>query len=137
MRLVDGRGGPPRRGDRFDDRRGSYGGGGWRRRDDGYDRYGGRYDSYDRGRDSRDDYGYRGGSDRYGGGREGYRGGSDRYGGGREDRYSREDRRDDRRSYHDRDANPPSYDAAPPREARDAYAGRSYEGRGEERYASR
>ncbi|KAJ5745594.1 hypothetical protein N7520_010776 [Penicillium odoratum] len=186
----DGRG-PPRRGDRYDDRRGPGGGGGnWRRRDDDYYRYG-RYDSYNdrreyggggggrdygrgggggggggsgeyRSRDygdrdyrrgSRDDYGYRGG---------GGAGGPDRY----NDRYSRDDRRgDDRRAgggdeprggsgapggappsggagYYDRDANPPSYEAAPPREARDAYAGgsRSYEGRsagGEERYGSR
>ncbi|KAJ5577732.1 uncharacterized protein N7459_006696 [Penicillium hispanicum] len=155
----DGRG-PPRRGDRYDDRRGP-GGGNWRRRDDDYYRSGGggRYDSYndrrdyggrdygrggdyrrdyggrDYRRDSRDDYGYRGG---------GGAGGPDRYG----DRYSRDDRREDRRggggddaasaprSYYDRDANPPSYDA-PPRETRDAYAGRSYEGRGEERYGSR
>ncbi|GKZ52583.1 hypothetical protein AnigIFM60653_001184 [Aspergillus niger] len=119
------------RGDRYDDRRGPYGGS-WRRGDD-Y-RYG-RYDSYsdrrDYGRDYRDyggrrdyrdDYGYRGG---------GSSGGIDRYAsGGREDRYSREDRRDDRREerrggsgggYYDRDANPPSYGSAAP--ARDAYAG--------------
>lgn len=130
-------------------------GGNWRRRDDDYYRYG-RYDSYndrrdygreygrgdyrsrdyggrDYRRDSRDDYGYRGG-------------GPDRYG----DRYSREDRREDRRGgggapvggddtrgYYDRDVNPPSYEAAPPREPRDAYAGRSYEGRGDDRYGSR
>ncbi|KAJ5461127.1 uncharacterized protein N7458_002679 [Penicillium daleae] len=175
----DGRG-PPRRGDRYDDRRGPTGGGGnWRRRDDDYYRHG-RYDSYndrreygrdygrgeggrgdgggyrrdygggrDYRRDSRDDHGYRGG---------GGAGGPDRYG----DRYSREDRRggDDRRGgaapgagaeagagesrgYYDRDANPPSYDAAPPREPREARepysgGGRSYEGRGgEDRYASR
>lgn len=158
----DGRG-PPRRGDRYDDRRGPAGGN-WRRRDDDYYRYGGggRYDSYndrrdyggrdygrggdyrrdyggrDYRRDSRDDYGYRGG---------GGVGGPDRYG----DRYSRDDRREDRRgggggggddaapaprSYYDRDANPPSYDAGPPREPRDAYASRSYEGRGEDRYGS-
>lgn len=178
--LDDGRG-PPRRGDRYDDRRGPAGGGGnWRRRDDDYYRYG-RYDSYndrreygrdygrgegrgegrgdggyrrdygggrDYRRDSRDDHGYRGG---------GGAGGPDRYG----DRYSREDRRggDDRRGgasaapagaegaasegrgYYERDANPPSYDAAPPREPREPYSGgggRSYEGRGgEDRYASR
>lgn len=118
MSLSDGRG--PRR----DDRRGGYGGGGLRRRDDGYDRYG-RYDSYDRGRD----YGGRDYRRDY---RDDYRGGSDRYGGGREDRYSRDERRDDRRgedrrAYYDRDANPPTYDAAPPREPRDAFAGRSYE----------
>ncbi|KAI9930122.1 hypothetical protein ASPWEDRAFT_35392 [Aspergillus wentii DTO 134E9] len=139
--------GPPRGGrggDRYDDRRGGYGGS-WRRHDD-Y-RYG-RYDSYsDRGgrdyggRDYRGDYGRRdyGGRDDYG-----YRGGGggiDRYA-SREDRYSRDDRRDDRRggddrrSYYDRDANPPSYEAAPP--ARDAYASRSYEPRGgEDRYAAR
>ncbi|KAJ5581218.1 hypothetical protein N7450_007519 [Penicillium hetheringtonii] len=161
----DGRG-PPRRGDRYDDRRGP-GGGNWRRRgDDDYYRYG-RYDSYNDRRDYGRDYGrgdYRGGRD-YGdrdyrrGSRDdyGYRGGGggpDRY-----DRYSRDDRRgDDRRGgggggaaaggddagggrgYYDRDANPPAYDA-PPREPRgsggDAYAGRSYEGRGDERYGSR
>lgn len=151
----DGRG-PPRRGDRYDDRRGGMGGN-WRRRDDDYYRSG-RYDSYnerrDYGRDygrgdyrsrdyggrdyrreSRDDYGYRGGSSGAG---------PDRYG----DRYNRDERREDRRGgaggggdeargYYDRDANPPSYDAAAPREPRDAYAGRSYEGRGEERYGSR
>jgi len=127
-----GRGGP--RGDRFDDRRGPWGGS-WRRDDYRY----GRYDSYsdrsrdyggrdyrDYRRDYRDDYGYRG-IDRYASG------------GGREDRYSREDRRgDDRRGgsgggYYDRDANPPSYSqgGAPPR---DAYASRSY---ADDRYASR
>ncbi|KAJ5134318.1 hypothetical protein N7448_000659 [Penicillium atrosanguineum] len=174
--------GPPRRGDRYDDRRGPGGGGGaWRRRDDDYYRSG-RYDSYNDRRESGRDYGrgdYRsrdyggggsgGGS---GGGRDyrrdsrddysGYRGGGssggpDRYA----DRYSRDDRRgDDRRgggeesrsSYYDRDANPPSYESAPPREPRAPYAGgegaaagagsasggRSYEGRGgEDRYASR
>ncbi|KAL2014561.1 hypothetical protein VTN00DRAFT_2086 [Thermoascus crustaceus] len=126
--------GPPRgRGDRYDDRRGY----GYRRYDDSY-RYN-RYDSYsDRGRDYggrdygrrdyRDDYGYGGrGIDRYASR-------DDRY--GRDDR--REDRRDERRGYYDRDANPPSYDAAPPRDSRDAYAGRSYDApRGEDRYASR
>ncbi|KAJ5099309.1 hypothetical protein N7532_006310 [Penicillium argentinense] len=159
--------GPPRRGERYDDRR-APGGGNWRRRDDDYYRYD-RYDresysdrrgygrDYDRGGDrggyrgrdygdrdyrrgSRDDYGYRGG----GGGGGGY------------DRYSRDDRRDDRRggapsgtagddaggrAYYDRDANAASYDA-PPREPRggaggDAYGGRSYEGRGDERYSGR
>ncbi|KAJ5619511.1 hypothetical protein N7510_003495 [Penicillium lagena] len=149
-----GPGGPPRRDDRYGDRRGGYGGGGWRRRDD--DRYG-RYDSYDRrgggdygGRDSgrRD---YRGGGeyrDDYGGYRGGG-GGGDRYG-GREDRYSRDDRRGGGegggrdRGYYDRDANPASYDAAPPREPREAYSGgaggnggRSYEGRPDDRYGSR
>lgn len=148
--------GPPRRGDRYDDRRGGMGGN-WRRRDDDYYRSG-RYDSYgdrrdygrdygrgdyrsrdyggrgDYRRDSRDDYGYRGGSS----------GVPDRYG----DRYGRDDRREDRRGasggndeargYYDRDANPPSYDAAaPPREPRDAYSSRAFEGRGEERYGSR
>lgn len=153
--ILDGRG-PPRRGDRYDDRRGGMGGGNWRRRDDDYYRSG-RYESYndrreygrdygrgdyrsrdyggrDYRRDSRDDYGYRGG----GGG-----GGPDRYG----DRYSRDERREDRRGgaggeearggYYERDANAPSYDAGAPREPRDPYAGRSYEGRGEERYGSR
>ncbi|KAJ6164378.1 hypothetical protein N7470_003050 [Penicillium chermesinum] len=169
--------GPPRRGDRYDERRGPGGGGNWRRRDDDYYRYG-RYDSYndrrdygrdynrgggdyrsrdyggrDYRRDSRDDYGYRGGGGGGGGG-----GGPDRY----SDRYSRDDRRgDDRRGgggsgnggdeggrgYYDRDANAGSYDAAPPREPREPYSsggggggggGRSYEGRGgEERYGSR
>ncbi|KAJ5176510.1 uncharacterized protein N7482_002387 [Penicillium canariense] len=189
-KREDGRG-PPRRGDRYDDRRGpggggGGGGGGWRRRDDDYYRSGsgsGRYDSYnerrdyggrdygrgdggyrrdygggrDYRRDSRDDHGYRGG---------GGAGGPDRYA----DRYSRDDRRggedrrsggggggggsgaggaasagasaggDEGRSYYDRDANPPSYEAAPPREPREPYSGggRSYEGRGgEERYGSR
>lgn len=165
--FPDGRG-PPRR-DRYDDRRGP-GGGNWRRRDDDY--YGGgggryRYDSYNDRRDYGRDYG-RGGGDyrsRDYGGRDyrrdsrddyGYRGGPDRY----SDRYSRDDRRDDRRgggsggnggddggrSYYDRDANAGSYDAAPPREPRESYSGgggsasggRSYEGRGgEDRYGSR
>ncbi|OKL59344.1 hypothetical protein UA08_05158 [Talaromyces atroroseus] len=148
-----GRRGPPRGGrDRYDDRRG-YGGGS--RRYDDY-RYG-RYDSYGRrGGDYRDDYGYRGGGGRdYGrdyGRRDdyrddhGYRGGAGAGGSGdryasREERYPRgEDRRgggEDRRGgYYDRDANPPSYDQAPPRESRDPYngGGRSYEGRGDERY---
>lgn len=155
--------GPPRGGrDRYDDRRG-YGGGGSRRYDD-YRSYG-RYDSYDRrggdaggreygrgygGRDygreySGRDYGRRGG----GGGSSGeYRDDYDRRdidqyaSGGRGDRYSRgedrrEERADDRRGYYDRDANPPSYEQAPPRESRDAYGGRAYEGRGEERYGGR
>ncbi|KAH8423619.1 RNA recognition motif domain-containing protein [Aspergillus melleus] len=142
------------RGDRFDDRRGGYGGS-WRRNDD-Y-RYG-RYDSYS----DRRDYGGRDYRD-YGGRRDyrddyGYRGGIDRYASSREDRYSREERRgggggggedrrsgggDDRRSYYDRDANPPSYgghSAAPP--AREAYSGggggggRSYDPR-DDRYSSR
>ncbi|KAJ5183161.1 hypothetical protein N7492_000777 [Penicillium capsulatum] len=148
--FSDGR--PPRR-DRFDDRRGAGGGGNWRRRDDDYYRYG-RYDSYNDRRDYGRDYG-RGGGDYRGrdyGGRDyrrdsrddyAYRGGGSGGGGDRYDRYSRDDRRDDRRgggddsrSYYDRDANPPSFDAAPPREPRDAYGGRSYEGR-EERYGSR
>ncbi|EPS34207.1 hypothetical protein POX_a00820 [Penicillium oxalicum] len=167
----DGRG-PPRRGDRYDDRRGPMGGGGggWRRRDDDHYR-GGRYDSYNDRRDYGRDYGRDGGRGDGGyrrdyGGRDyrresrddhGYRGGPDRYG----DRYSRDDRRggDDRRAggaggappaeggaggegrgYYDRDANPPSYDAAPPREPREPYSGggRSYEGRGgDDRYGSR
>ncbi|EED17002.1 transformer-SR ribonucleoprotein, putative [Talaromyces stipitatus ATCC 10500] len=162
----DPRRGPSRGGrDRYDDRRG-YGGGS--RRYDDY-RYG-RYDSYGRrGGEYRDDHGYRGGGGReygrdygrdygrrddyrddYGSYRGGAAGGSggDRYG-SREERYPRggEERRggDDRRSgYYDRDANPPSYDQAPPRENREPYngggsaaGGRSYEGRGEERYGSR
>ncbi|KAJ5698320.1 hypothetical protein N7462_000325 [Penicillium macrosclerotiorum] len=169
----DGGRGPPRRGDRYDDRRGPTGGGGnWRRRDDDYYRYG-RYDSYNERRDYGRDYGRGGDYRRDYGGRDyrrdsrddygGYRGGGsaggpDRY----SDRYSRDDRggREDRRagasgggdesrgggasggngSYYDRDANPPSYEAAPPREPREPYSGqggRSYEGRGEERYGSR
>ncbi|KAE8391528.1 hypothetical protein BDV23DRAFT_68781 [Aspergillus alliaceus] len=141
--------GPGRgRGDRYDDRRGGYGGS-WRRNDD-Y-RYG-RYDSYS----DRRDYGGRGGDyrdyprrdyrDDYGGS---YRG-IDRYAsGGREDRYSRderrEERREERRGYYDRDANPASYShsgGAPP-PPREAYAGgggggggRSYDPR-EDRYGSR
>ncbi|GFF70164.1 uncharacterized RNA-binding protein C25G10.01 [Aspergillus lentulus] len=139
-----GRGG---RGDRYDDRRGPHGGG-WRRggggggggddyrygrydsysdrRDYGGGREGGReYRDYPR-REYRDDYSYRGGIDRYASGS----------GGGREERYSREPRRDDRRGYYDRDANPPSYGDAPP--AREPYAGRSYEPRGgEDRYSGR
>lgn len=120
--LIPGPRGGPRgpRGDRFDDRR--YGGN-WRRQDD-Y-RYG-RYDSYsdrrdygrdyrDYRRDYRDDYGYRG---------------IDRYASSRDDRYSRDDRRDDRRGYYDRDANPPSYSQGPPR---DAYASRY----GDDRYGGR
>ncbi|RJE26618.1 transformer-SR ribonucleoprotein [Aspergillus sclerotialis] len=129
----DFRGGPRRGGrDRYDDRRGPYSGS-WRRGDD-Y-RYG-RYDSYsDRGgrdyggRDYRD-YGRRDYRDDYG-----YRGGIDRYASGREDRFSRDDRREGRRGYYDRDANPPSYESAgPPREA---YAGRSYDPRDDDRFAAR
>lgn len=135
--------GPPRRGgDRYDDRRGGYGG--YRRSDDRYSRYDSYSDrsrDYDRGygrrdyRDYRDEYGYRG-IDRYSG-----RGGGN---GGGEERYNREERREERRGgeerrgYYDRDANPPSYDAAPARESRDAYSSRSYEGRGgEDRYSGR
>ncbi|KAA8646975.1 hypothetical protein EYZ11_000149 [Aspergillus tanneri] len=148
-----GHGGGRGRGDRFDDRRGGYGGS-WRRNDD-Y-RYG-RYDSYsDRrdygGRDYRD-YGRREYREEYSGGGGGggsYRGGIDRYAsGGREDRYSREDRREDRREerrggggggssgggYYDRDANPPSYGGHGP-SSREAYGGRSYEPR-DDRYSSR
>ncbi|KAJ5191413.1 uncharacterized protein N7498_010398 [Penicillium cinerascens] len=177
--------GPPRRGDRYDDRRGAGGGGNWRRRDDDYSRYG-RYDSYNDRRDYGRDYGrgdyrsrdYGGGGS--GGGRDYRRDSRDEYGGGGSyrgggssggpdryaDRYSRDDRRgddrrgggDESRGYYDRDANPPSYEAAPPREPREPYTGggggggsgsaaagggsasggRSYEGRGgEDRYASR
>ncbi|PGH17142.1 hypothetical protein AJ79_01280 [Helicocarpus griseus UAMH5409] len=133
--------GPPRGGryDRYEDRRGGYGGGG-RRFDDSY-RYG-RYDSYnersrDYGRrDFREEPSYRG---------------IDRYAtSGREDRYDRrgggDDRRgDDRRAYYDRDDARAHHssgfaDAAPPpRESRDPYAGgRAYEGRGgDDRYAAR
>jgi len=140
--------GPPRGGrDRYDDRRG-YGGS---RRSDDY-RYG-RYDSYDRrsgdpGREYGRNYGGREYGREYSGreaGREysgrdyARRGGA---GGNNSDRYSRgddrrEDRGEDRRGYYDRDANPPSYDQAPPRESRDAYSARTYEGRGEERYGAR
>ncbi|KAF3399046.1 hypothetical protein DPV78_006987 [Talaromyces pinophilus] len=99
---------------------------------------------YGRRDDYRDDYGsYRGGA-------AGGSGGGDRYA-SREERYPRggEERRgggEERRGggYYDRDANPPSYDQAPPRESREPYnggssaaGGRSYEGRGEERYGSR
>ncbi|KAL1982667.1 hypothetical protein VTN96DRAFT_1037 [Rasamsonia emersonii] len=127
--------GPPRGHDRYDDRRG-YGGS---RRYDDY-RYG-RYDSYDRRSDYGRGYGRDYGRDYYS--RRDYRDdysyrGVDRYS-GREDRYGRgddrRDERDDRRSYYDRDANPPSYDQA--RDSRDAYASRSYEGRGDERYGGR
>ncbi|KAF7587561.1 hypothetical protein BBP40_007050 [Aspergillus hancockii] len=148
--------GPGRgRGDRYDDRRGGYGGS-WRRNDD-Y-RYG-RYDSYSDRRGG--DYGGRGGGGGGSGGgdyrdyRRDYRDdygsyrGIDRYAsGGREDRYSRDDRRDDRREerrgYYDRDANPPSYSShgAPP-PPRESYSGgggsgggRSYDPR-EDRYGSR
>ncbi|KAL4782670.1 hypothetical protein BJX76DRAFT_349213 [Aspergillus varians] len=152
------------RGDRYDDRRGGYGGGGYRRGGDEY-RYG-RYDSYSDRRDyggSREggreggreaggreyrDYGRReyrddyagGGAGGSGGGSGGYRGGADRYAsGGREDRYGRDDRRDDRRDerrgYYDRDANPPSYGHGAP--SREPYPARSYEPRGEDRYAGR
>ncbi|KAJ5809339.1 uncharacterized protein N7503_001557 [Penicillium pulvis] len=156
--------------DSYNDRR-DYGGGGGGGRDygrgGGSGGGGGDYRSRDYGdrdyrRGSRDDYGgYRGGGgpggpDRY----------NDRY--SRDDRRGGDDRRagggDEARGgsgagsgapaaaagggggggagYYDRDANPPSYEAAPPREPRDAYAGgsRSYEGRsagGEERYGSR
>ncbi|KLJ10181.1 hypothetical protein EMPG_09882 [Blastomyces silverae] len=142
--------GPPRGGryDRYEDRRGGYGGSGGRRPDDSY-RYG-RYDSYnERSRDYgrrefRDDASYR--IDRYAtsGGREG-----GREGGGREDRYERrgggDDRRgDDRRAYYDRDDarshhSAPFADAPPPpRESRDPYGGRGYEGRGgDDRYGAR
>ncbi|KAL2867124.1 RNA recognition motif domain-containing protein [Aspergillus lucknowensis] len=108
------------RGDRYDDRRGGYGGGNWRRGGDDY-RYG-RYDSYsDRreyggGREYRD-YNRREFRDDYaggaGGGSGGYRGGGDRYAsGGREERYGH---------------------GAP---SRDPYPGRSYDPR-EDRYAGR
>lgn len=129
--LITDLRGRPRRGDRFDDRRGGAYGGNWRRNNDDY-RYG-RYDSYgDRSRDYgyRDyrDYGRRDYRDDYG-----YRGGVDRYASGRDDRYSREDRGDRRRGYYDRDANPPSYDQGPP--VRDAYSSRTYEPRDDDRYA--
>ncbi|KAL4803229.1 hypothetical protein BDV18DRAFT_163279 [Aspergillus unguis] len=131
------------RGDRYDDRRGGYGGS-WRRGGGDDYRYG-RYDSYsDRrdyggGREYRD-YGRRDYRDDYAGGPGGsgggYRGG-DRYAsGGREDRYGRDERRDDRRGYYDRDANPPSYGHGAP--SREPYPARSYEPRGgEDRYAGR
>ncbi|PTU17813.1 hypothetical protein P175DRAFT_0504568 [Aspergillus ochraceoroseus IBT 24754] len=152
------RGGRGGRGDRFDDRRGAYGGS-WRRNDD-Y-RYG-RYDSYSDRRDYggrdyrggdyggrreyRDDYagggggGGSGGSGGAGGSSGGYRSG-DRYAsGGREERYGREERREERRGgeerrgYYDRDANPPSYGHGAP--SREPYPGRSYDPR-EDRYAGR
>ncbi|KAH8700779.1 hypothetical protein BGW36DRAFT_425588 [Talaromyces proteolyticus] len=115
---------------------------------------------YNRDYSRRDDY-----REEYGGGGSGYRGGSggvDRYA-SREERYPRgEDRRsggEERRgggagasasagagggssggAFYDRDASAPSYDQAP-RESRDPYTGgaggRSYEGRGEERYSAR
>lgn len=145
--------GPSRGRDRYDDRRGY---GGARRFDDTY-RYG-RYDSYnERNRDSGGrEYSGREYSGREYGGREynrdynrrepredhGYRG-IDRYASGRGDRYSRgEDRREDHReerrggAYYDRDANPPSYEQAP-RDSREAYGGRSYDNRTEERYSGR
>lgn len=96
----------------------------WRRSDDRY----GRYDSY--GDRSRGDPGYRDYRDY--GRREyrddyGYRGGVDRYASGRDDRSDR------RRGYYDRDANPPSFEQGPP--ARDAYSSRTYEPRDDDRYA--
>lgn len=118
--------GPPRGGrygDRYDDRRGGYG-----RRDDSYgggyrsSRYGDRGD--ERGYGRRDDYGPR--TDRYASGRD------DRYGGGRGG--------DSRggRDYYDRDSGraPPAagYADAP---AGGKEYGRSYEDRGEDRYARR
>ncbi|ODH53705.1 hypothetical protein GX48_00123 [Paracoccidioides brasiliensis] len=135
--------GPPRGGryDRYDDRRGGYGGGG-RRQDDSYRH--GRYDSYN---ERSRDYGRREFRDE-----PSYRG-IDRYAtSGREDRYERrggggaaDDRRgDDRRAYYDRDDARAHHSAAfgegapPPRESREPYGGRSYEGRGGDvRYASR
>lgn len=158
--------GPPRGGrDRYDDRRGGgsrryddYRGG----RYDSYDRRGDGGRDYPRsyggggreyGRDYNRDYGRRGDyrdDNAYRGG-----GGVDRYA-GREDRYPRggdarggearggDDRRDDRAGgddrragYYDRDANPPSYDQAPARDGREAYGGRTYEARGDERYSAR
>lgn len=142
---------------RYDDYRygryDSYGRRGGENRDDyGYRGGGGRDYGRDYGRrdDYRDDYGYRGGAGGGGsggsggaaGGSAGGSGGVDRYA-SREERYPRgEERRgggEDRRGgYYDRDANPPSYEQAPPREGREAYnAGRSYEGRGDERYSTR
>ncbi|KAL9107607.1 MAG: hypothetical protein Q9227_007510 [Pyrenula ochraceoflavens] len=124
--------GPPKRGDfrgrggrfdRYDDRRGGYGG---RRYDDGGYRGGSRYDSYERRdyggrRDYRDDYGSRG-IDRYAGRDERYGGrGEDRRGGGSGGYYGRYDDR----SYGGRDDN------------RDSYAGgRDYESR-DDRYGGR
>lgn len=128
--------GPPRGGrfDRYDDRRGGYGGG---RRFDDYRHN--RYDSYnERSRDFgrreyRDDHGYRG-IDRYATtGRE------ERFGSRGEER-----RGDDRRAnYYDRDEarthNSSAYSEGPaPRESRETYTGgRSYENRGEERYGAK
>lgn len=126
MLPEDGRGPPPRYGDRYDDRR-PRGGGGYRNdyRDDYYRRddrdrgYGGGGGRRDR---ERDDYGPRGGSDRYGGGRDD-RYGSSRGGGG----YERYDRggRDERAP---RDAAPSGgYGDPAPREQREPYAGRGYD----------
>lgn len=114
-----GRGGPPRYGDRYDDRRG---GGGYGRRDDYGSRGSSRYDDRPYRRD-RDDYGPRG---------------VDRYA-SRDDRYGREDRRGGGGGgYYDRPP-PPSGggggygDAPPPRQ--EAYGGgRPYDDREPKRF---
>lgn len=130
-----GRGGPPRYGDRYDDRRGGgyYGS----RRDDyggGYGYRGSRYDDRSSYRRERDDYGPRG---------------VDRYA-SRDDRYGREERRGGGGSggsgggsggYYERPPPPAAGasgygDAPPPRQ--DAYGGgRPYEDRGDDYRQSR
>jgi transformer-2 protein len=126
-----GRGGPPRYGDRYDDRRGG-GGYGGRRDDYGGSRSGSRYDDRPYRRE-RDDYGSRN-VDRYASR-------DDRYGG-------RDDRRGGGGGYYDRPPPPAGgaggYDAPPPRQ--EAYGGggggggsgggRPYEDRGDD-YRSR
>ncbi|OAL67799.1 hypothetical protein A7C99_0930 [Trichophyton rubrum] len=128
--------------DRYDDRRGGYGGHG-RRYDDGY--RSSRYDSYsDRGsrRDYRDDYGHRG-VDRYA-----TSGRDDRYGdrGDRGDRdRDRGDRRGDRRGggYYDRDdaraqsASGGYSDAPSHRESYEPSGSRAYDNRWDDRTGPR
>lgn len=130
-----GRGGPPRYGDRYDDRRGGGyygggggGGGGGRRDDYGYGYRGSRYEDRPYRRD-REDYGSRG---------------VDRYA-SRDDRYGREDRRGGSGGGYYNERPPPpaaggqggSYgDAPPPRQ--EAYGGGCpYEDRGDDQRYSR
>lgn len=130
-----GRGGPPRYGDRYDDRRGGGyygggggGGGGGRRYDDGYGYRGSRYEDRPYRRE-REDYGSRG---------------VDRYA-SRDDRYGRDERRGGSGGGYYNERPPPpaasggqgSYgDAPPPRQ--EAYGGgRPYEDRGDDQRYSR
>ncbi|KAK2731609.1 hypothetical protein FQN57_003275 [Myotisia sp. PD_48] len=120
--------GPPRGGrfERRDDRRGGYGGGGYGRRGDDY-RGGSRYDSYDRRRDYRDDYGHRR-VDRYAGQ-------EDRYG---DRRGEQGERRGGGRGYYDRDdaraQAAPYADAPSHRESHESYRGRADDNVGDDRH---